>query len=132
MACQKPGDIWEAGIETDEETKWMCEATFDIMKAVDYAFSKDRISRSTLVKHMACAAKEQGLELEVGFEVPDRLKLAVDKAAEKKERVDRTRLPRQDNETDRSEILAENIVLLLGLICILSFLSWAAGLGSSL
>jgi hypothetical protein len=47
MACQKPGDIWEARIET----KWMCKVAFHIMKALDYAFSKDRISRSTLVKH---------------------------------------------------------------------------------
>jgi hypothetical protein len=35
MACQKPGDIWKKRIETDDETKWMCQVTFDIMKALD-------------------------------------------------------------------------------------------------
>jgi len=81
---------------------------------------------------MACAAREQGLELEVGFEVPDRVKLAVDMATKKHERVRVTILLRQDNEKYRSEPVVERVAVLLGLICILSFLSWAAGLGSSL
>jgi hypothetical protein len=58
----------------------------------NYAFSKDRISRSTLVKHMACASREQGLELEVGFEVPDGLKLAISGATKENKRIGRTRL----------------------------------------
>ena len=66
------------------------------------------------------------------LKVPDRLKLAVDMAVKKNERVGKTRLLPQDNERDRSEILVERVVVLLGLICILSFLSRAAGLGSSL
>ena len=66
------------------------------------------------------------------MKVPDRLKLAVDMAVKKNERVGKTRLLPQDNERDRSEILVERVVVLLGLICILSFLSRAAGLGSSL
>jgi hypothetical protein len=132
MGSQKPGDIWEARIETDEDTKWMCEVTFDIMKTVDHAFSKARISRSTLVKYMGCAAREQGMESNVGFEVLDRVKLAVGRAAKEKERVGRTISLRQGNERDRSEILMGRVVVLLELICILSFLSCAAGLGSSL
>ena len=85
-----------------------------------------------LVKQMVCAARQQGLGLDVGFEVAERVKLAVCGTAKRSRRVGNAGLLQRDNDRDRVGTLVERVMVYFGVICLLSFLSWASGLGNSL